>query len=206
MSKYRSNKNKISLDTWRDKVDYVSTACLYCWYGWHLRAGTFTLKHLQNIIRMIAAFFLPQRLMNKYDRNVAYNQPYIDSMYQDLDRGLYIQSARETVYYTYIGFMALPASILCGIILSLMGVDLFFIWIGGLISKFTILMICGLMYIGVNKLTRTFDDSRIYLSYFKKFKKCDREWHKKWKRNSILLFIGATITAATSVVIFIFVF
>lgn len=184
----------------------MSIACLYCWHGWYLRAGTFTLKHLQNIIRKIATFFLPQRLMNKYDRNVDYNQPYIDSMYEDLDCGLYIQTAKETVFYTYNGFMALPASILSGIILSLMGVDLFFLWNGGLICMCNLLMVCVLMYLGLNKLTRTFDDSRIYLSYFKKFKKCDGEWHKKWKRNTILLFIGATISAVTSVVLFIFAF
>ncbi|MDE5793997.1 MAG: hypothetical protein K2I08_04680 [Muribaculaceae bacterium] len=59
-------------------------------------------------------------------------------------------------------------------------------------------IIAFVLVFSVSKLTKTSGDPHIYLSYFKKFKKQDEEWLKKWGKYTILLFVGGIVSAAMS--------
>ena len=101
--------------------------------------------------------------------------------------------------YTCGGYVALPLTIIATIICSLIGWTNVVSWKDGIISIVIVLTVAVLTGIGVYKTTKTIVDPRVYLSYFKDFQKQDEEWLRKWKRYTILLFVGGFLSAALGI-------
>ena len=106
--------------------------------------------------------------------------------------------AKDLVYQTCIGYLAFPFSVVAGVASTIIGWDTVFYWKDGTIKFVTIILFVVFITVGLSKLTKAIDNPQTYLSYFKEFEKQDEEWHKKWKRNTILLFIGSIVSAAMS--------
>ena len=61
-----------------------------------------------------------------------------------------------------------------------------------------ILLIWSLGFIPIYKAALSKDR---YLKFYKRFEKKDAQWHKKWKRTTILFFLGAVLSAAIGLII-----
>lgn len=195
MSKLKKNSASTSF---RDRLDYVVTACLYCWHRWISKAAYWTEIRALYIIRALVSCVLPKRYVYRICRNHVNSRKDRDLLFRDLECGQNIRIAKNLVYQTCIGYLAFPFSVVAGIASTIIGWDTVFYWKDGTISFIIILLFAVFIFVGLSKLTKAIDNPQTYLSYFKEFEKQDEEWHKKWKRNTILLFIGSIVSAAMS--------
>ncbi|MDE6511916.1 MAG: hypothetical protein K2L00_07485 [Muribaculaceae bacterium] len=122
-----------------------------------------------------------------------------DLLFRDLESGQNIRIAKDLVQYTCLGYLAFPLTVVVSIICSLIGWDIVVSWKDGIIGIVGVLIMAVLIVIGVSKTTRALNDPRVYLSYFKRFKKKDEEWYRKWKRYTILLLVGGLACAAMGI-------
>ena len=191
--------NKISLSApYRNRIDYIATATLYCWHLWISNIGRKIDKANLNIFRRLVSITLPRKYHTKIHRNLLNSQEAIAPMFWDLECGQHIRIAKDLVYQTCIGYLTFPFSVVAGIASTIIGWDTFFYWKDGTIKFVTIILFVVFIAVGLSKLTKAIDNPQTYLSYFKEFEKQNKEWHKKWKRNTILLFIGSIVSAAMS--------
>ena len=192
--------NRISSGiSYRDRIDHIATACLYCWHLWVSNAGRRIDIGFNHIIRLVVSIIVPKRYRKKIYRNLLNSQKAIAPMHWDLECGQHIRIAKNLVTQTYGGYMAFPLAIVGAIICSIIGWDVILFWRDGIISIIMPLMVGLLLYIGLSHLTKTIEDPQVYLSFFKKFEQQDNEWLKKWKRNTILLFVGSLLSAALGI-------
>ena len=181
-----------------NKIDYLLTACLYCWHLWISKIGLALQNGVFRIIRLLGSVFLPKRYLYKLCRNQVNGKKDLDIMFRDLEYGDDIRTAKNMVFFTCIGFIALPVSFVSCTICSLIGWDPVMDWMrygsGMVLPIFLTLLTIS----GVSMLTKTSCDPHFYLPYFKKFKKRDVKWLKRWKRYTILLFLGSFLLIALS--------
>ena len=199
--------NKISLSApYRNRIDYIATATLYCWHLWISKASYWTEIRALYIIRALVSCVLPKRYVYRICRNHVNSRKDRDLLFRDLETGQNIRIAKNMVYQTCSGYLILPVALLSSIACSLIGQDVIFrykgrIWVIGL-GLLSIVLFC----IGLFTLTKVFDDSRVYLSYFKKYKKKDTKWLKKWGIYTILLYVGGIASAVIGTLFFIHAF
>ena len=203
MSKLKKSSASTSF---RDRLDYVVTACLYCWHLWISKAAYWTEIRALYIIRALVSCVLPKRYVYRICRNHVNSRKDRDLLFRDLENGQNIRIAKNMVYQTCSGYLILPVAILSSIACSLIGWDVVFsykgrIWVIGL-GLLSIVLFC----IGLFTLTKVFDDSRVYLSYFKKYKKKHTKWLKKWEIYTILLYVGGIASAVIGALFFIHAF
>lgn len=195
----RNLNNKPSSSAYRDKIDYILNACLYCWYLWISKAGIAMQNSLNKLIRLLVSIFLPQKYLYKLCRKQVNGKKELDIVFRDLESGIDISTATELVIATCGGYLAFPIAAGLGIISKLIGWNIVLFWNNGIIGYSIVIMVGVLLYIGLTILTKALYDPHVYLSYFKKFKKRDEEWLKKWKRYTILLFVGNFVSAAMGI-------
>ncbi len=195
----RKINNTPSSSTYRNKIDYIVNACLYCWYLMISKVGLAIQNSLSRIIRLLVSFFFKKRYLYKLCRNQINGKRELDTMFRDLEYGEDIRTAKDLVFFTCSGYLALPIAVGLGIICKLIGWDIVLYWNNGIIGYSIVIMVAVLLFIGLTILTKPLNDPNVYLAYFKKFKKKDEEWLKKWKRYSILLFLGNFISAASGI-------
>lgn len=122
-----------------------------------------------------------------------------DILFGNIEHGDDIMTA-NTIVSNICGFyLTLPVTIITCIVCSLIGwrnVIHFFPegtgWFVLIFTLFAVIAIC------TSKLRKTSSDPHFYISYFKKFQKKDNEWLRKWKRYSVLIFVGSFLSVALS--------
>lgn len=151
---------------------------------------------IDHIIRQLVSVLLPKRYLYRLYRNNEDMQEASDLMYRNLECGQYIRIAKNMVRQTFGGYLVLPLAVVACIICYLIGWDTVLDWKDGMIYFGMSLIGMTLIVIWLCILTKVFNDPQDYISYFKEFQKQDEEWHKKWKRNTILLFVGGIASTA----------
>ena len=193
--------NKISLSApYRNKIDVALTACLYCWLIWISRIRLKIQMSVFYVLRVFVVIFLPQKYLNRFYRRHIELMKAQDILFGNMEYGDDIMTAKNIVLSTCCGYLALPVTIIACIIFSLIGwrniIDLFPAGMGWtiiILSLYAIVTVCAF------KLRSTSCDPHFYLPYFKKFKKRDGKWLKRWKRYTILLFLGSFLSVALSI-------
>ena len=189
--------NKISLSApYRNRIDYIAAATLYCWHRWISKAGTTMEIRIDHIIRQLVSVLLPKRYLYRLYRNNEEMQEASNLMLRNLECGQYISIAKNMVRHTFGGYLVFPMAVVACIISSLIGWDIVLDWKDGMIYFGMSLIGMVLVVIGLCILTKVFNDPQDYISYFKEFQKQDEEWLKRWKRYTILLFVGGIASAA----------
>lgn len=191
-------KDISSSSSYKDKIDYVLTACLYCWLIWISRIRITIQMGVFHVIRLFVLIFLPKRYMISFYRRHIESMKAQDILFGDLESGDDILTAKNLVNLTCSCYLTLPITVVICIICSLIGWDNIFRWKDGIGIIVIILVMVVTIYMGVDRFTTAFDNPQVYLSYFKKFKKQDDEWLKKWKIYTVLLFGGAILSAVMS--------
>ena len=197
-----NNLKKKTSSPYRDRIDYITVATLYCWHLWISKAATAMDIHTSRIIRAFVSFVLPKRYVYKCYRNQINNRKYRDLLLRDLENGQNIRIAKNMVYQTCSGYLIFPWAVASGFISSLIGWEKVFDWHDGLCVKIIVISGAILFCIGLFKLTKAIQDPKTYLSFFKKVKKKDNDWLKKWKRNTILLYLGGIVSAVLGIILF----
>lgn len=193
---------KNTSSSYRNRIDYVVTATLFCWHLWISKASATVEIRALHIIRKFVSVFLPKRYVYKCYRNQMNNRKYRDLLFRDLECGQNIRIAKNMVYQTCSGYLILPWAIVSGIISSIIGWENVFHWNDGMCVIIIVISGSILFCIGLFKLTKAIQDPFTYLSIFKKIKKKDNDWLKKWKTYTILLYVGSIVSAVTGIVLF----
>ena len=180
--------------SYRERIDYIATAILYCWYLWISKTGNAMEIRISYIIRLLVAIFLPKRFLYRLYRNQDNIQEANYLLYKNLECGQYISIAKRMVYQTFGGYLAFLLFFVACIICSFIGWDLVLNWKDGMIYFGILFTVVVLITIGLCILTKIFEDPRDYIFHFEEFKKKDEEWHKRWKRYTILLFVGSILS------------
>ena len=199
-------KTTSSSSPFRERFDYISTALAYCWLIWISKIRHAVQHGVFHIMRLFVLIFLPQKYLDKSEEHHKDALEAQELLFGNLEHGHEITTAQRMVYNTFGGYMGFLIAVLSGIINSLIGWDLVLYWKGGIISIIMVLTGGILLYIGLSILTKALDNPPVYLSYFKEFEKQDEEWLRKWKRYTVLLFVGGLLSAGLGIVLFIFVF
>lgn len=192
------SKQTKKISSYRKRIDYTSTACLYCWHIWISRIRFTIQMGVFHVMRLFVFFFLPKKYHNRFYRRHIESMKAQDFLFGDIECGDDILTAKDMVKFTYSGYLALPISIVICILCTIIGWYNLFRWKDGMGIIVIIIILLLTIFIGVNRLTNTFDDPHIYLSYFKKFKKQDEVWLKRWKKYTILLLAGAFLSIVMS--------
>ena len=190
----------------RKRFDYLSTVLAYCWLIWISKARHAVQSGVFHIMRLFVLIFLPQKYLDKFEEHHKDALEAQELLFGNLEHGHEITTAQRMVYNTFGGYMGFLIAVVSGIINSLIGWDLVLYWKGGIISIIMVLTGGILLYIGLSILTKALDNPHVYLSYFKEFEKQDEEWLRKWKRYTVLMFVGGLLSAGLGIVLFIFIF
>ena len=170
-----------------------------CWLIWISKVRQAVQSDVFNIMRLFVVIFLLQKYLDKFDEHHMDALETQEILFGDLECGHDMRTAKQLIYNTFGGYMTFPIVTVASIICSLIGWDVVFYWEGGIIP-IVILLIWGvLVFIGFRILTKALDDPRVYISYFREFEKQDEEWLRKWKRNTVLLFVGGLLSVALSI-------
>ena len=183
---------------YRNKIDYTATANLYIWYLWISRIRFIIQSGVFHLMRLFVMIFLPHKYLNRFYRRHIESMRAQDILFGDIECGDDILTSMFMVKLTFAGYLILPISIVISIICTLLGWDVVLYCKEGIIYFVIVLILVGLLLIILRKSTKTFDVPQNHISYFKKFKKKDEEWLKKWKIYTILLLLGAILSAAMS--------
>ena len=184
---------------YRNKIDVALTACLYCWLIWISRIRLKIQMSVFYVLRVFVVIFFPKKYLNRFYRKHIESMKAQDILFGNMEYGDDIMTAKNMVFFTCIGFIALPVSFVSCTICSLIGWDPVMDWMmygSGMILP---ILLTLLTIFGVSMLTKTSCDPHFYLPYFKKFKKRDGKWLKRWKRYTILLFLGSFLSVALSI-------
>lgn len=152
-----------------------------------------------HVLRLFVVIFLPKKYLYRFYRSHMEVNKAHELLFGDKEIGHDIATARNMVYHTFTGYLAFPLFVAAGIISSLIGWDVVLYWKDGTIRFVIILAIAVLTGVGLFKSTKVIDDPQVYLSYFKGFQKQDGEWLRKWKRYTILLFVGSLLSLAIGI-------
>lgn len=172
-----------------ERINYTLNVCLYCWTIWESKVEAVANKVMFHVMRVFVLIFLPHKYLYKFYRN------HINFL--NIRNPDYIGGHR-IVGMTCMGYEMFPAVALCSIICTFIGWHRVFEWeggIGGIILFLFEMLIFVILEIRTTKNLFNEDFNR---AYFKKFKKKDNEWLKKWKIYTILLLIGSLALIALS--------
>ena len=186
--------------TFKDKIDYILTAYLYCLLLRISRIRITIESGVFHVFRLLVLIFLPKKYLNRFYRRHIESLKAQDILFGDTAYGDDIMTAKTIMFNTCCCYLALPVTVTACFIFSLIGwrniINLF-----PEVSGWTviILILYAIVAVCASKLSNTSSDSHFYLSYFEEFKKKDEEWHKRWKRYTILLFVGGILSAALGI-------
>lgn len=199
-------KTTSSSTSYRERIDYLTAILAYCWLIWISKIRNAIQWGVFYILRYFVYIFMTQKYLDKFDERSIDALETQESLFGDTEYGFDMRVTKQLIYNTFGGYMTFPIIVVGGIISSLIGWDVVFYWKGGVIIIASLLIWAVLVFIGFHILTKALDDPRVYLSYFKEFKKHDEKWLRKWKRYTILLYAGGLLSATLGIVLFIFVF
>ena len=187
-------KTTLSSSPFRERFDYIATALAYCWLIWISKVRHAIQNGVFYIIRLFVFIFFSQKYLDKFYEKHMDALEAQEILFGDLEHGHDISIAKRMVYQTFGGYLAFPLFFVACIICSFIGWDLVLNWKDGMIYFGILFTVVVLITIGLCILTKIFEDPRDYIFHFEEFKKKDEEWHKRWKRYTILLFVGSILS------------
>lgn len=172
----------------REKIEYLMNVALYCWAIWISKVDIAIRRGMFLFIRFLVLVFLPKRYVKKYYRRYLTGRELMEPYFTDVKDGWVISTAKDILISMYLGYLALPFFTLMGIMFFLL------LWLlNGIVKIFILLPIGLLIFIVSWKFFKYYDTNLAYIPYFKEFEKKDEGWLKKWKRKTILLYVGSII-------------
>lgn len=167
----------------RQNIEYFLNAIHYCMWLHYLKFEEKNDRRYNRFLSFVLKYFCTQKVRNRYYNNLKRYQIDKDKFYHDKKSGYCIGWAHHWFGYVYSSYPCFISFVLSGI---------FYRYCADLRNDIALrLLILAipifLCYIPAYKAVFSNDQ---YLKYFKKFEKEDEQWHKKWKRITMLFWIG----------------
>lgn len=164
--------------------EYYMNAIHYCIYREEVWSNAVCLKTVMKCMRVISELLNLKEWYYRRDESIRKDTKGLNYMFGK-ESGLSIGMAHHWFGLFYSAYPAFFSWVLVGI------ADRTF----GELNKILFLLFFGIpiviCYIPAYK--AVFSDDK-YLKYFKQFEKEDKQWHKKWKRITIVFCVGALLT------------
>lgn len=164
------------------KFEYFLNAIHYCMWLIDIKLGNFDRRIVIRIRSFILKHLCTNERRRKYEEFMNKEQEKIDEFFYDQENGFHIEWANHWFGYFYCGYPSLLSFTMVGIADKLLGG----------INAFEFIIFygipIGLCYIPAYRAVFSKDK---YLKYFKRFKKKDKRWHRKWECITFLFLIGS---------------
>lgn len=170
----------------KNKFEYFLNAVHYSLWLIEIKSGKFADKIVNAILAPIPKYLFTKEYKKKYYERLPKEQKEIEKFFYGKRNGFHIGWAHHWFGYFYSGYPIFLSFVIFGVALRHFGTFSHPKIIVGAIFAFFI----GLCYIPAYKAVFTKDR---YLKYFKQFEKEDEQWHRKWKRITIVFCIGSII-------------
>ena len=167
----------------RQNIEYFLNAIHYCMWLHFLKFEEKNDRRYNRFLSFVLKYFCTQKVRNRYYNNLKRYQIDKDKFYHDKKSGYCIGWAHHWFGWFYSDFACFVSFILIGLLFK------FDFEIGHTIIIMTFALPVGLAYIPAYNAVFKKDK---YLAYFKQFEKEDEQWHKKWKRKTMLFCFGGT--------------
>lgn len=177
------------------KIEYIFNAILYCIWLYELKSQNILSKIILMMISPIPKYMLSQKYKERYYKYQKQRMIEIEQFNRNKIKGYCIGYANHWfgfIYSSYAGIVIFP---LFGIMLCISRNISPIIY--SVMILLIILIIVGLWYIPAYKAVFSND---LYLKYFKRFEKEDKQWHKKWNRITILFGIGGVLATILGII------
>lgn len=171
------------------KFEYFLNAIHYCMWLIDIKLGNFDRKIVIGIRSFILKHLCTNERRRKYEEFMNKEQEKIDEFFYDQENGFHIEWANHWFGYFYSAYFSFFPLVISGLIIRETGE---LPYVGLLLLALSI----GLGYIPAYRAVFTKDK---YLKYFKKFKKKDGNWHKKWMWITIAFCFGSILTGGLGI-------
>lgn len=156
-----------------------------------MKFGDFIGRIVKSILSPIPRFFFSKSYKEKYYERLPRERNNAKKFFHDSKGGCYLGCANYCFGYFYSGYSIFFSFVLIGITDRIFG-HLHFV-----IVLLLLALPIEVCYIPVY--SAVFSKDR-YLKYFKQFEKKDEQWHKKWRRITILFIIGSIVSTFMGIV------
>lgn len=173
----------------KKKFEYFLNAIHYCIYLEEVWTNKKTEKIVYGFLFFISKYFFPKRLKIKVYRRHLQSRQELNEYFYGKEFGQSIGVAHYLFGAFSSAYIGLFSWICIGVADRIFG----YTHLKGLPGLLVFSIPIAIGYIPVYKAVFTKDR---YLKYFKKFEKKDEQWHRKWKRITLLFCVGAIIVSA----------
>ena len=171
------------------KFEYFLNAIHYCMWLIDIKLGNFDRRIVIRIRSFILKHLCTNERRRKHEEFMNKEQEKIDEFFYDQENGFHIEWANHWFGYFYSAYFSFFPFVISGLILRETGE---WPYAGLLLLALSI----GLGYIPAYRAVFT---KNKYLKYFKKFKKKDGNWHKKWMWITIAFCFGSILTGGLGI-------
>lgn len=175
----------------RQNIEYFLNAIHYCMWLHYLKFEEKNDRRYNRFLSFVLKYFCTQKVRNRYYNNLKRYQIDKDKFYHDKKTGYCIGWAHHWFGWFYSDFACFVSFILIGLLFK------FDFEIGHTIIIMTFALPVGLAYIPAYNAVFKKDK---YLAYFKQFEKEDEQWHKKWKRKTMLFCLGGIVSFISGII------
>lgn len=173
------------------KFEYFLNAIHYYLWLFDIKFGDFIGRVVDILLSPVPKYLFTKEYRKKYDERLSKVQTTKEKFFYDKKNGYHIGWANHWFGYIYSGYPAFLSFILMGFYFRSCEE------MNYLIVLITASIPIGICYVPAYR--AVFSKDR-YLKYFKQFEKEDAQWHKKWKRITILFCIGSVIVTFMGII------
>ena len=170
---------------------YYMNAFLYCLWLYEKKSAQAFDKFSDRLFSLAAKYLLTKKYQKRYHTSQENAEIVIQKCMNDKKNGLNISLAGNTLGTIYSEYPCFVSFTTLGILMRLYGN----VAPGVLIILFVVPI--GLAYIPAYNAVFKKDK---YLAYFKQFEKEDEQWHKKWKRKTMLFCLGGIVSFISGII------
>ena len=175
----------------KKKFEYFLNAIHYCLWLFDIKFGDFIGRVVDILLSPVPKYLFTKEYRKKYDERLSKVQTTKEKFFYDKKNGYHIGWVNHWFGYIYSGYPAFLSFILMGFYFRSCEE------MNYLIVLITASIPIGICYVPAYR--AVFSKDR-YLKYFKQFEKEDAQWHKKWKRITILFCIGSVIVTFMGII------
>lgn len=168
----------------KHSFEYFLNAIHYCLWLGDMKFGDFVGAIVNKLLSPIPKYLFTKEYKKKYEERLVRERKNIDRFFYDKKSGYHIGWANHWFGYFYAGYPLFVSFVSGGFLLREYG------YLSTSLKLIILIVPVGLCYIPAYK--AVFAKDR-YLKYFKQFEKQDENWHKRWKKITLLFCIGSVL-------------
>ncbi len=168
----------------QNRFEYFLNAIHYCIWLYEIKFGESAGRIVDVLFAPVPKYLFTKAYKEKYYERLPKEHKKANHFFHDWENGFYTQSAKHSFTFFYSWYPASFSFLLAGFAFREWGM------LNNVVKIIILAIPIGLGYIPVYR--AMFINNR-YLKYFKQFEQEDEQWHKKWKRRTLVFCIGSVV-------------